>query len=140
MFWDIVTPIVVLGNHIFKIWLFGKLKSFINSSMGILFAQFLHIMLVILCKQSICHNTYLKKSHRCNLEKLRHFLPGCTQYFLRKKLSIHWIFFHKKIEYVCKSLCEFKARFTKALTFSPKTICFGQNFMLHFNWSKKQEK
>ena len=99
--------------------------------MGILFAQFLHIMLVILCKQSICHNTYLKKSHRCNLEKLRHFLPGCTQYFLRKKLSIHWIFFHKKIEYVCKSLCEFKARFTKALTFFSKkqfvlakTLCY----------------
>ena len=120
-------------------WLFGKLKSFINSSMGILFAQFLHIMLVILCKQSICHNTYLKKSHRCNLEKLRHFLPGCTQYFLRKKLSIHWIFFHKKIEYVCKSLCEFKARFTKALTFFSKKQFVLAKTLLHFNWSKNRK-
>ena len=116
-------------NRTFKIWLFGKLKSFINSSMGILFAQFLHIMLVILCKQSICHNTYLKKSHRCNLEKLRHFLPGCTQYFLRKKLSIHWIFFQRKLSMCASLYVNLRLGLQKHLPFLQKTICFGQNFV-----------
>ena len=40
--------------------------------------------------------------------------------FWEKNYLFIEFFFHKKIEYVCKSLCEFKARFTKALTFFSK--------------------
>ena len=59
--------------------------------------------------------------------------------FWEKNYLFIEFFFHKKIEYVCKSLCEFKARFTKALTFFSKKQFVLAKTLLHFNWSKNRK-
>ena len=105
------------SNHLLiQVWEFCLLNSYI---LCLLFSVNNQFVITLISKNLIC---------MCNLEKLRHFLPCCTQYFLRKKLSIHWFFFIRKLSMWCESSSEFKARFA---FFLPKKM-FGPKLCVTF--------